>query len=820
MPELPSGTVTFLFTDVEGSTRLLHESGPLIYTDELAAHRRALRDAFTRHHGVEVDTQGDAFFVAFSDAADAMAAAGEAQRGLAQGRIRVRMGLHTGEPHLTDEGYVGSDVHLGARIAAAGHGGQVLMSRATRDRIAESSAVLDLGEHRLKDFTEPVWIYQLGTDHFPPLRTISNTNLPRPASSFVGRERELAEVTALMQDGARLLTLTGPGGSGKTRLAIEAAATLVQSFKAGVFWVGLASLREPALVTETIAQTIGARDGVAAYIGEREMLLIVDNLEQVIDAAPDLASLVEACPNLRVLVTSRERLRVRGEVEYAVPPLAEREAIQLFTARSQFASDGTIAELCRRLDDLPLAVELAAARTGVLSPAQILERLSTRLDILKGGRDADARQQTLRATIAWSHDLLSEAERALFARLSVFAGGFTLEAAEAVADAELDELESLADKSLLRHAEDRFWMLETIRAFAAERLDSSDQATWISERHAEHFRALAEAAEPHLFGRPESSKWLDRVGLDYDNIRAAIDRLEKLNRIDSALSVVGSIWVFWRDRAYYAEGRRRIDRLLDADSRPTAARAKALTAAAAMASLGGDAAAGLARAKEALEAYHELGEAKGIAESELWLGWALAQEDDWAEALPHFTQSLELLTGFADPGSIVLATMMLAMAHAELGHRERARMLDEENLRRARELGRESEEASTLGNLAGHALHDGRVAEGLTLAAQGLRIYHGLHDPHGVAIELRRCAWAYAMTRQPVTATQLIAAAEELQQQIGGTMPWVRRIQEQAIAVISTQLDQTGFRQAWEQGRKLTADEAVALALSGVDGDA
>jgi len=359
------------------------------------------------------------------------------------------MGIHTGNPHLTTEGYVGADVHRGARIAAAGHGGQVLISPATVALIG-SEALRDLGEHRLKDFPEPISIYQLGDEHFPPLRTISNTNLPRPASTFVGREAEVQAVAALLRDGARLLTLTGPGGSGKTRLAIETAATLVPEFKAGVFWVGLAALRDPSLVSATIGQTLGAKDGLAEHIGQREMLLLIDNLEQVVGAAPELATLVETCPNLRLLITSRERLRVRGEVEYPVAPLADPEAVDLFCVRARVDADDTIRQLCRALDTCRWRSRLAAARVSVLSPAQILERLSQRLDLLKGGRDADPRQQTLRATIAWSFELLTPDEQRLFARLAVFAGGSTLEAAEQVAEADLDALQSLLDKSLVR----------------------------------------------------------------------------------------------------------------------------------------------------------------------------------------------------------------------------------------------------------------------------------------------------------------------------------------------------------------------------------
>ena len=406
--DLPAGDVTFLFTDIEGSTRLLHDLGAAAYADALAEHRRALRGAFAAHGGVEVDTQGDAFFVAFPTAAGALAAAALSVEDLRPGPIHVRIGLHTGRPLLTTEGYVGPDVHRAARIAAAGHGGQVLLSKETRDLVDDE--VADLGEHRLKDIAGPVWIFQLGSDRFPPLATIANTNLPRPASTFVGRETELREVTSLLRDGARLLTLTGPGGSGKTRLAVEAAAQLVTDFKAGVFWVELAPVRDPSLVTESIAQTLGAKQGLAEHIGERQVMLLLDNLEQVIAAGSGLAALVESCPNLRLLVTSRELLRVRGEREYQVPPLADNEAVALFCDRAGIEPDSIVRELCRALDNLPLAVELAAARATVLAPRQILERLSGRLDLLKGGRDADPRQQTLRATIEWSHDLLSPSE--------------------------------------------------------------------------------------------------------------------------------------------------------------------------------------------------------------------------------------------------------------------------------------------------------------------------------------------------------------------------------------------------------------------------
>jgi predicted ATPase len=496
MRELPDGPLTLLFTDVEGSTRLLHELGDR-YPDVLAEHRRILRESFARHAGAEVDTQGDAFFYVFASADEALAAAAEGCELLEPGPVRVRIGVHSGMPRLTREGYVGTDVHLAARIGAAGHGGQVVLSDATRRELGTGRELLDLGEHRLKDFDTAVQLFQLGTRRFPPLKTVSNTNLPRPASSFVGRAADAAAVVGRIRDGVRLLTLTGPGGSGKTRLAIEAAAELVPEFRAGVFWAELAALDDPDVVLEEIGRTLGAREELTRHIGERELLLVLDNFEQVVEAGPAIAELVSSCPNLHVLVTSRELLRLRDEVEYPVEPLPPDDASLLFANRSGLPVDETVTEVCSALDNLPLAVELAAARTDVLSPEQILDRLERRLDLFRGARDVHARQQTLRAAIEWSHELLGEDEQLLFARLAVFAGGSTLEAAEAVAGAELDVLEALVQKSLVRHSGERFWMLETIREYGLERLDERGEREALGRRHAEWFLALAEEAEPH-----------------------------------------------------------------------------------------------------------------------------------------------------------------------------------------------------------------------------------------------------------------------------------------------------------------------------------
>ncbi len=441
--ELPAGTVTFLFTDVEGSTRLLQEHGPG-YAGLLADHRRALRDAFTRHAGVEVDTQGDAFFVAFPRAADAVAAAADARHELETGPIRVRMGIHTGEPIVTGEGYVGIDVHRAARIAAAAHGGQIVLSDTTRRLLDSDAPIRDLGEHRLKDLTGVERLYQLGDGDFPPLRTLDATNLPVAASPLVGRELELGELVALLSDGTRLLTITGPGGTGKTRLALQVAAELVGTLSDGVFWVPLAGLSDAELLPSEVAQAIGALDDLAGFLRGKELLILLDNFERLLDAAPAVSAVLAASKGLRVLVTSRTPLRVSAEREYRLEPLRMNDAAALFVERAraigrELVPDATVGAICRRLDGLPLAVELAAARTKLLAPERLLERLDSALPLLTGGaRDAPERQRTLRATIEWSYDLLDAAGKELFARVSVFAGSFSLAAAEDVCDADLD----------------------------------------------------------------------------------------------------------------------------------------------------------------------------------------------------------------------------------------------------------------------------------------------------------------------------------------------------------------------------------------------
>ena len=802
--------VTLLFTDIVGSTRLIEELGEEGYVAALGEHRRVLRSAFSAHRGVEVDTQGDAFLYAFADPVDALAAAAQGQEALASGPVRVRIGLHTGEVRLTGEGYAGRELHRAARIASSGHGGQVVVSAATRALV--DGELTDLGEHRLKDFEEPIVLFQLGRERFPPLKTISNTNLPRPASSFVGRHRERDEVASLLRNDTRLVTLSGPGGSGKTRLAVEAASELVPDFKAGVFWVGLASLRESALVTETIAQTLGAKDGLAEHIGDRELLLLLDNFEQVVDAAPDLGELLERCSNLKLLVTSRELLRIRGEVDYPVPPLAGPEAVELFCARSRLGPDEMIAELCGRLDELPLAIELAAARTPVLSPAQILERLSQRLDLLKGGRDAEARQQTLRATIQWSHDLLTDDERRLFAHLAVFRGGCTLEAAEHVAGADLDTLQSLVDKSLLRHTQERFWMLETIRAFAAERLESLPDAGHTCERYARWYLQLAQTAHGELRG-PAAAKWMARLDPELENLRGAIGWARTYDR-RLEVELAGAIWYFLAVRGLLRETDEYVLHALEtAERAPDLDQSELLYAAAYVAARFNDLPAMERWSKRRLELGRARGDGPVIARS--LLGLALAMESDPERSRTLCLESAEVARDCGDTLTLALATVGLGSIAWEARDVETARPLLQHGVELAREVSDARCEASALCDLFSIALAEGSIDEAEDHMRRCLRLASSVGYREFVFWSLFGLAEVAARRGETARAARLLGAADTVREQVGYGDP--ESLEQEQRARIAAALDTADAElvEAESEGRALTLDEAVAYGLAG-----
>jgi predicted ATPase len=800
---LPSGTVTLLFTDIEGSTRLLHELGDA-YGDALAAHRQTLRQVLGAHGGVEVDTQGDAFFFAFASAVDAVAAAGAAQAGLTDGPIRVRMGLHTGTPSLTAEGYYGLDVHLGARVAAAGWGGQVLLTRATRDLV--DGDLRDLGEHRVKDFADPVWIYQLGRESFPPLKTLSNTNLPRPASSFVGRGREVADVAALLRD-ARLVTLSGPGGSGKTRLAIEAASELVGEVPNGVFWVGLATVRDPGLVESAIAQALGAQAELSLHVGEKEMLLLLDNLEQVIDSAPTLAALVEACPNLTLLVTSRELLRVRGEVEYEVLPLAEPDAVELFCARAQLSPGPAVEELCRRLDEMPLALELAAARTKALSVEQILERLGDRLDLFKGGRDVEPRQVTLRATIEWSHDLLASEEQTLFARLAVFDGGCGLDAVEDVCGGDLDTLQSLVEKSLVRRTGDRFWMLETIREYATDRLEHADDHDAIHRRHAEHFLALGESA--NLSAESEGPERPEIVRPEMDNFRRAIDRALGEDP-ELAFRLAIALEQFWVMNDAF-EGVRRLAAVLErgADVSPVL-RARALRTFAESTWVSGDFEAGTHLIEQALAEFERLDDRRAVAVLLHRLSVGALMAKDLARARRLLEESLAMCKTWPNPKLEADAVGKLAWVEHGEGNVERALALFEESARLCEQVGFTWMQASAMLDIAELSYDLGRAEVAEARGREGLRLARELVDRSTSVYALGLLARFAAEDGDVERAGRLWGAveAEVARGPIGLWQHEEARLTEAVLAHADER-----FEAARAAGRTLALDEAVAYAL-------
>ena len=716
MPGLPTGTVTLLFSDIEGSTRLVQQLGER-YADVLAECRHLFRHLFVQYHGREVDTQGDAFFVAFARATDAVMAAAAIQRILADHSwpqdvsVRVRIGLHTGEPMLTSDSYIGVDVHHAARIMSAGHGGQILLSPTTRQLVEQhlpaGTSLQDLGEHRLKDLQRPSHLFQLSLQglpaDFPPLRTLDThpNNLPVQPTPFIGREKEVAAIAQLLgRPDVRLVTLSGPGGVGKTRLALQVAAELCDDFTHGVFVVALAPLNAPDQVVPAIAQTLGINEAsdlplsslLETALKGKQLLLLLDNFEQVIDAAVMLADLLAACPRLKIVVTSRMGLHLRAEHEFVVPPLSvptlkdlpdpgalsHYEAVALFIERAQAtkpdfsvtnANAPAVAAICAQLDGLPLALELAAARVKHFSPQTLLSRLEQGLSVLSGGaRDLPARQQTLHGTIAWSYDLLSPEQQQLFRHLAVFVDGWDLEAAEALCTARgglsadmLEGMASLVDKSLLRQEEQaagetRFWMLQTLREFGLEQLARCGELEATRQAHAEYYLQLAEEARPSLH-TAEQGRWMARLEQEHENLRAALFWLlsqargeseHSTQRTEQALRFCTALSWFWSIRGYLREGQHFLEQALTLrESVSVPMRARALSTAADLAWILDDIERTERWCRESLALFRELGDKVGMADALLLLGTC-----DWARGryLPARTQLEEAATLYQEMG--------------------------------------------------------------------------------------------------------------------------------------------------------------------------
>jgi len=869
MAALPTGTVTFLFTDIEGSTRLateLAERWPPI----LARHHALMREAISAHEGVEVMTEGDAFFVVFPAPAAAVAAAADAQRLLeheawpAGGEVHVRMGMHTGEAMLGGDNYVGLDVHRAARVASAGHGGQVLISDTTRalvDRALPDGVELkDLGSHRLKDLPTPEHIYQLVIGglqaDFPPIKSLDArpNNLPMPVTTFVGRERQIEEIKARLAV-SRLLTLTGPGGTGKTRLSIRVAEELLDEYRDGCWFVALDALRDADLVPSAIASALGVRvpgdrpalDALNAWLAEKQLLLVLDNFEQITAAAPLIGQMLAAAPGLRVLATSRIPLHIYGENEYAVPPLAtvaelraaahdpERlstyEAVRLFIeralgAKSDFtvnnANAPAVAEICARLDGLPLAIELAAARVKLLTPDQILARLESNLGVLAtSAQDLPERQRTMRGAIEWSFQLLTPEEQKTFARLSVFRGGFTLDSAEQVVlDKDLqidvfDGLASLADKSLLRTvdagSETRFAMLETIREYATELLAAAPDGDEIRRAHARHYFKLATEGEAHLTAQ-DSGKWLDHLEREHDNLRAAFHRAPELGLLDDALIAAGAIWRFWQQRGHFTEARTIYDRLLAQPGAAPTARAKALVGGGGIAYWQNDFSVVGPWYHEAVELYRAAGDEAGLAEALFNLSYVPLLEGDLPEAARIANEAVELFAKLGNEAGVAKSEQVAAFVDYYSASPEASVKLLEKASEIYRRLGDQFLLADSLVSTSLPYANLGKWDDVGRLVNEGLDIFVRNNNQSGIAMVYEILGAGLAFLDQDVAAAQMFGASETLRERIGGGAPTQLVNTEAYRKMAEEALGEMRFTELRLEGGAMSDEAALAMA--------
>lgn len=803
MPGLPGGTVTFLFTDIEGSTRLW-EQHPEAMRLALARHDGLMRSAIQAHDGHIFKTIGDAFCAAFYTAPQALAAALDAQLALSSEpwpndvSIRVRMALHTGTAEGRDNDYFGQPLNRVARLLSAGHGGQVLLSRATqeltRDILPSGANLLSLGEHRLRDLNRAETVFQLQhpdlPSQLPALKSLDNpqlpNNLPRQLTSFIGREKEIAEIKNLLAK-TSLLTLTGAGGCGKTRLSLQVAADVLEQYPDGVWLTELAPLFDASLVPQEVASALGVREQpsktfvqtLTDHLKSRRLLLVLDNCEHLLaDCAQLCNSLLRACPQLTILATSREALGIAGEQTYRIPSLSlpdprqtlsveqinQYEAVRLFieravSSKADFAVTNltapTLATLCHRLDGIPLAIELAAARVRSLSVEEIDRRLDNRFRLLTGGNKvAMPRQQTLRALIDWSYDLLKAEEKLLLCRLSVFAGGWTLSAAETVCTGEseagtaiedwemLDLLTGLVDKNLVvvntQATVTRYRLLETVRQYALERLETGGEAEAVRVRHRDYFLTLAEEAEPKLKGA-EQAHWFAVLEAEHDNLRQAMACcMEKTERVEAGLRLGAVLWMFWYVRGHFVEGRaylvaalRRAEGLQN-----QRVRADALSVAGDLAFRQSDYAEAWALLEQGLALCRELGDKRGIGFSLNSLGHMSLYQGDYATARELFTESLALFRELGDKPDIAASFNNLGSMATNQGNYAEARALLEQSLALFRESGDQVGIALSLNNLGRVARDEGNYAEARVLLEQSLALSRDLGYKQTIAYAL------------------------------------------------------------------------------------
>jgi predicted ATPase/class 3 adenylate cyclase len=851
-----------VFTDIEGSTRLLQSLGPR-YRAVLERHHEILRSCWRDHAGLEVKTDGDAFFVVFKDPTHAVAAAACAQRSLAaepwgDDRVRVRVGIHTGVGLLGADDYVGLDVHRAARIAAAGHGGQVLLSEATRALVEralpDGVALVDLGQHRLKDIDEPERLAQLtvaGLDaEFAPLRSLDArpTNLPPPESAIVGRTREMEAVRAAI-GASRLVTLTGAGGTGKSALALAVAESLRSEFPDGVFVSWLAPIRNPELLAAAIAGPLGVQESggrtaaelLPAYLRGRQILLVLDNFEQLAGAAAYLAELLMAAPGLRLLVTSQVSLGLRAEQVYEVPPLPvpargsspdvirSNPSVILFEARVravrpnfQVTDDeaGLILEIVERLDGLPLAIELAAARMRMLTPAAVLARLDRRLAILTGGgADRPERHQTLRAALDWSFELLEPDARKLLARLSVFGGGFDLAAVEAVCGQGIDALQTLVEHSLVRAeeigGEPRFSMLEAIREYAAERLAEGGDEASMQAAHAAAFLEVAETHRRLVLGR-EGARHLDRLERDHDNLRGALRWAIDAGEAEIALRMAASLWRFWQLRGHLAEGRQWTEAALAlAMSRSdlAALRSAALVADGGLLYWQADLVASTARYAEALSLARAVDDASRIVEALGNLGMMIASTGRTSEAATMFAEGMPLAEASGDRDALAILLFGDAYRLAVEGRLDDSYAGFERAATLFREVGNVYWEATSLHGLGQVRRLASDAASAEPLYREALIRLNGLADRAGVAVELDLLAVTAIMLGDPVRGMRLAGAAAGLRDALGAGQWLELQVYRPPTDMALELLEPVVAREALAEGRSWSLAAAVAYAL-------
>ena len=863
MAAIPGGVTTFLFTDIEGSTRLVQRLGPR-YPSVLKDHNGILDSAVNEGHGTIVDRAGDGVFAVFSSPLDALRASLSAQRAIAAhpwpdgGAVRVRIGMHVGQALHTDTGFTGLDVHRAARIASVGNGGQILLSDQARvllEGIAPSDVGMrDLGSHRLKDLDQPERIFQAEVPDLPadfaPIRSLDTRphNLPSELTEFIGRDAERRAVDALLER-HRLVTLVGSGGTGKTRLALRVAADTLPAFSHGVFFVPLEAVREASAVPLAIARHMAVErvaptlDLLAEYLSDREMLLVLDNFEQVLPGVHYVARLLESAPRIKVLVTSRTRLNARGEHVFEVPPMAvpdptaaddpERlraiDSVELFVRRAQavnpqFALSSTtgpaIAQIVARLEGLPLAIELAAARARLLPAEELASRLGDALGLLQGGPvDLPTRHQTIRGTIAWSHDLLTEPQRAIFRRLSVFAVTFSIDAAEQVTvgapvEDVIDLLGSLLDHSLLQsrieNGQTRFRMLEIVRSFAIEQLAQAGETEEIHRRHETFFLDLAEKAEPHLTGK-DQAVWIHQLSADRDNLRAALIQAIHGGTPDQGLLLAGASWRFWQAVGAASEVRRLLGELLAATGASTEARAKGLTGAAGLAYWQADYAAAEAEYEEALKLYETMHDRFGVADTLFSLSVTATWSGNHKRGAELADAALRLFHDLGARREVGMVLMARGFARWMEGDVAGARPLWQESLAVAIELGDQFEAATKRLAIASLAFQQGDPFEARGIARGALDELVQLGNVTGMIMALDWVA-ALAAPLEPAGAVRLAGAADALRARLGGGMRPEDVGLPAARSQVSDRLPVDAIEEGWLQGEAMSLDEAVDLA--------